>query len=155
MDLNSLSAIPLNSWGWIWIVAFVAFLTIEAMSPALLTIWFAFASLISVFLAFFGVSVYVQFVSFFSTSILLLIFTRPILKKYVYKDKENIKTNVNALIGKTGIVTKEINEHDYGEVKVNGQIWTAVLENSNENITPETKVLISSISGVKLVVKKA
>lgn len=139
---------------WIWIALFIIFVVVELASVGLLTIWFAAGSLVALALAFFDVNFTIQLVIFFIVSIALLIFTRPILKKYVYRNKDAMKTNVDAIIGKTALVTKKITEHDFGELKVDGQVWSAISEN-NEDIEVGSNVEILAIKGVKLVVKKA
>ncbi len=136
---------------WLWIGLFIFFVIIEAATVGLVTIWFAIASLISLLLVFLGFSYTVQIFVFIISSILLLIFTRPVLKKYVYKNKT--RTNVDSMIGKTALVSKPIREHDFGEVKIDGQIWSAISENG-EDIDSNTNVQILGVKGVKLIVKK-
>jgi membrane protein implicated in regulation of membrane protease activity len=84
-------------------------------------------------------------------SILLIIFTRPILNKYLKKNES--KTNVDALIGMIATVTKEILPDERGEVKIKGQYWLAVSAN-NDIIELGSKVSILAIEGAKLIVKK-
>ena len=62
--------------------------------------------------------------------------------------------NSNSLIGKTGIVIKEINTLEgRGQVKVNGELWSAFTEDENVTINEGEKVTIESIAGVRLKVK--
>ncbi len=138
---------------WIWIALFIIFVVAELASVGLITIWFAAGSLVGLALAFMDVSFTIQLIVFFIASIALLIFTRPILKKYVYKNKEAMKTNVDSVIGKTALVTKKITEHHFGEVKVAGQVWSAISENGVE-IEEECNVEIIAVKGVKLIVKE-
>jgi membrane protein implicated in regulation of membrane protease activity len=81
----------------------------------------------------------------------LLIFTRPIVVKYLRIG--NSKTNVNALIGATGIVIMDITQYATGQVKLKGQIWTAVSK-SGVPILKDTEVVVDAIEGVKLVVSE-
>jgi len=62
------------------------------------------------------------------------------------------ETNIFALIGKTGIVVKEIPEDGKGYVKVGSEEWSAIAENGKK-IEEEQKVLVNSIEGNKLIVK--
>lgn len=67
-------------------------------------------------------------------------------------NREIVKTNADRLIGQTGVVTEKINRLEgVGQVKVAGQIWSAVPAAGNE-IEPGTTVRIDEIVGVKLVV---
>lgn len=82
---------------------------------------------------------------------MLLYFTRPIAIKFLKIGKET--TNANSLIGKIGIVLLPIEPlKNYGQVKVNGQIWSAKSANGVD-IDKDKKVIIKEIQGVKLVVE--
>ena len=76
---------------------------------------------------------------------------RPIITKYGYR-KNKVKTNQDALIDKTGIVTQEINHHNTGRVKIDGDDWRASTEKS-EIIKVGTTVKVVSIDSIILFVK--
>ena len=95
---------------------------------------------------------YAQITVFLLISIILIIFTRPVAIKHLKIGK--YKTTADLLIGQTGIVLKDIFEHKTGQVKVKGQIWTAVAE-SEDFIAADTEVVVKAIEGVKLVVISA
>lgn len=59
-------------------------------------------------------------------------------------------TNVDALIGKKGMVTKKITKDVVGQVKVEGEVWRAA---SDTNIDAGSRVVVESVSGVTLTVK--
>jgi len=83
-------------------------------------------------------------------SVILLFFTRPVVVKKLKVGKT--KTNIDDLIGRTAVVTKEIVKHGRGEIKLSGQIWTAISAD-NKPIKQGTEVIVCSIEGVKAVVK--
>jgi len=77
---------------------------------------------------------------------------RPIITKYGYR-KNIVKTNQDALINKTGIVTQEINHHNNtGRVKIDGDDWRVSSE-KNEIIKVGTTVKVVSIDSIILFVK--
>lgn len=133
-----------------WLISFILFIIIEIISFNLVTIWLALGAIIAGLSSLFIDDIYIQTIIFLISSILFLISTRPILVKY-YKNKKSEKTNFDRIIGSIGIVSLEIKEHEYGEVKIDGKFWTA---KSNENIAIGEKVIIDSIEGVKLLVRK-
>lgn len=136
-----------------WLIAFVAFLGIEAVTMALTTIWFAGGALIAFVLALAGVNIQVQLAMFVIVSFILLFFTRPFALKYV--NRNTVKTNSESLIGKSARVTVEINNLEgKGAAVLNGQEWTArALE--DDNIYPVgAMVEVKDIIGVKLIVSK-
>lgn len=59
-------------------------------------------------------------------------------------------TNVDALIGKKGMVTKKITKDTVGQVKVEGEVWRAA---SDTDIDAGSTVVVESVSGVTLTVK--
>ena len=131
-----------------WLGIFVVLLIIEVVTTGLVTIWFALGALAAFITSLITDSVIIQTVVFFVVSILTLIFTRPILNKYINPNIQDLNLNLK---GKTGLVTEDIEDLKPGEVKVEGKYWTA---KSKENIKKGSKVEILSIEGVKLIVKK-
>lgn len=134
----------------IWLIAAIALLVVEALTAGLATIWFAAGAFVALVFALFDTPLWLQVLVFFASSIVLLVSTRKI---FVEKLKTGVeKTNVDALIGQEGLVTMDIAPFAPGQVKVKGQIWTAVGSQSGEAIAEGTLVRISAIEGVKLVV---
>lgn len=135
----------------IWAVLIVFFTLVEAFTLGLTSIWFAVGALAALIASAFGFNFVVQFISFIIVAVILLIYTRPVARK-VFKVGQN-KTNVDALIGKKGYVIKSILPKEVGQVKLNGQIWTAKgEEHETYNVDEEVEVL--AIEGVKLIIKK-
>lgn len=134
-----------------WILLVIIFVVIEGLTLGLATVWFAFGSAIALIAAMLNVSFPIQLALFLITSLLLLAFTRPIIKDYLKVGK--VKTNLDSIIGVIGIVTKDIEPFKVGQVKVNGQIWTGVADNK-QYIEKDTQVKIIRIEGVKLIVQK-
>jgi membrane protein implicated in regulation of membrane protease activity len=135
-----------------WLVLAVILAIIELLSLNLTTIWFALAALISFFVALTGLSTMVQIVVFLITSILLLIFTKPFVQKYLKVGSE--KTNIDSLIGKEALVKEDINNIEaQGLAYINGQTWTA--RNIVDQVVPAgTIVIVEKIEGVKLIIKE-
>ena len=129
-----------------WLIFFVIMVAIEIGTLALTTIWFAGGALVAFILSLFGAV-------FVIVSFLLLFFTRPWAAKYL--NKNTTRTNVEALIGRTARVTKEINnERGTGTAVVGGQEWTA-RASENDAVYPEgTTVVIQGVRGVKLIVRQ-
>ena len=135
---------------WIWVALTVILAIIEVFTLGLTTIWFALAALVMVFLSFLPIPIVFQILIFLAISAVLLIFTRPVALKKFRTGRE--KTNVDSLIGKYALVTKKIGEFDNGEVKLNGQIWSARSENGSE-LNEGTKCEVVRIEGVHAIVR--
>ena len=133
----------------VWFALIFLFLIIEAMSLNLITIWFAFGSLCAFTCSYFTDSIVIQLIVFALATLISLLFTRPLLEKFLKNVKE--KTNCDNIIGKIGIVTKDIKKHENGRVKIDGKDWMAI---SKDEIKKDEEVEILQIEGVKLIVRK-
>ena len=133
----------------VWFIAFIVLLVLEIGTVNLVSIWFAIGTIASMITSFFIDSILIQLIVFIVVSLISLLITKPLMKKL--RKSEIIPTNLDRVIGKSAIVTREIKKDQYGEVKVLGNLWTAC---SNDNILMGTKVKVLSIDGVKLIVEK-
>lgn len=135
---------------WIlWLVVIVLLVFLEVSTVNLVCVWFILSGLVSLILSFFIDSFYIEFAVFVLLGLVLMVLTRPILvKKFARK---NVKTNIDRVLGMEGVVTEEITKLKVGEVKVDGKRWSAI---SDEKIEVGTTVIVESIDGVKLVVRK-
>ena len=133
----------------IWLALAVIFLIIEAITVGLATIWFAAGAFAAFVLSLLNVPVLAQVVIFLAVSCCLLVFTRKIFVEKLRTGSES--TNVDALIGETGIVTEEIRPLTVGQVKINGQVWSE-LGKDDETIEKDRLVKVIAIEGVKLIV---
>lgn len=134
-----------------WAVLVVVFAVFEAVTAQLVSIWFVIGALASLISAFFGANFAVQIIVFVTVSVLALVITRPLVKKYINPKKE--RTNADKVLNQEGVVIEKIdNIQAKGQVKIDGKIWSArSLDNS---IIPENQiVIIDRIEGVKLIVK--
>ena len=134
----------------IWLIVLVACLVVEISTLGLTSIWFAGGALLAMLIAMIGGPLWLQVLIFLVTSVVLLIFTRPIARKYFNKNRE--KTNVNSKIGKQAIVTVTIdNLKGEGQIVTEGMEWTARSLDSSV-IEEGSVVTIEKIEGVKAIV---
>lgn len=135
-----------------WLALTIVLIVIELQTFNLTTIWFAIGSIAATILAIFVPKMFLlQIGLFLGVSTLMLLSTRRILIKKL--STKEVKTNVNALVGKTVLVTEIIEEYKFGVVKVDGNYWTAK-SLDGETIEVNERVQIMAVEGVKLIVKK-
>lgn len=134
----------------IWlIIAGVAFI-VEIMTVGFLVFWLAIGALIAMVVSFFIDSILVQTAVFVVSSAILIFATKPFVKKFA--NTKNVKTNAFSIIGKEGLVIKEIDSiNEKGQVKVSGETWTAIGKD-DEKIPVGTKIKVTEIDGVKAIV---
>lgn len=136
----------------LWLVLFVGFVVLEAVTTQFICIWFAGGALIAMICAMLGLSMVVQVTAFVFASALLLVCTKNFVDKL--KSKEEVKTNADALIGQTAVVIEKISNIDStGSVKLRGIEWSARSADGSI-ITENSHVTVKKIDGVKLIVDK-
>ncbi len=134
----------------LWLVVAVACLIIEGLTVGLFTIWFTAGALAALVAALLHANVFLQVAIFLLVSLCLLFFTRKIFVGKLHTGAK--KTNVDALVGSEGLVTADIAPFAPGQVKLQGQVWTAVAPDEETRIAAGTAVRVQAISGVKLIV---
>ena len=135
-----------------WLVLLILCIGIEVLTLGLTTIWFAGGALVAIFAALLYAPIFIQVILFFLVSLLLLFFTRPIAVRYFNRDR--VKTNVESMVGRQAIVTGEIdNLKATGQVTVSGQEWSARSIDDKVRIPAGAVVIVTAISGVKLIVR--
>ncbi|MGH3760095.1 NfeD family protein [Actinophytocola sp.] len=82
-------------------------------------------------------------------SIGLVTFARPWLKRRLHGDI--VHTNADALIGRKAVAVSTVNEHG-GQVKLDGEMWSARAFGDNTEIAPGESVTIVEIAGATAVV---
>jgi membrane protein implicated in regulation of membrane protease activity len=131
---------------WIWLAAFVIFLIFEVFTPSMIFIGFAVGALVSgIFGFFYPDAFYWQIGIFIAITVILLPLTRKMAKK-ITKESPS-QSNVDAMIGKVGLVTETIDPDMGGKIQFEGEVWRAT---SDERIEANEKVVINSVSGTKL-----
>jgi membrane protein implicated in regulation of membrane protease activity len=134
----------------VWLIIAAIFIIAEIISLGLTSIWFAGGAVVAALLAWLGCNTWVQIIGFGVVSLVLLLATRPFVKKHLIRQVE--KTNVESYVGRQVMVTREINNSKgEGQAMINDIEWSARSENGS--IIPAGKtVVIKAISGVKLIV---
>lgn len=135
-----------------WTLVAIVCGAIEIFTAGFWFLWLAIAAIIVGLLVQVGLltSLESQLLVFAIFSLILIIFTRPLIMKFV-KTNDTV-SNVNALIGQHGITLTSIVPMQFGQVKVNGEVWTAVTE---EELDENVRIEVIGIDGVKLLVRKA
>ena len=134
-----------------WTMATAIFSILEIVIPGLVTIWLALAALILTAISFFIKNPNIEFVIFTVLSIVFVIFTRPVLKKYLEDKKTNFSSKmVGQELKIEKVVDLESPKKEY-EVKFKGVIWKGV---SSEIFREGEIVKIDDFEGNKIILEK-
>lgn len=136
----------------VWLILAGIFIIFEMIIPTdFLIFWVGIGAIVSCITSMFVDNITVQIVVFCISSIALIFCTKPFVKKFM-KKAPDIHTNAYSVIGKTGLVTTEINPIlGTGQIKVDNETWSAKTL-GDEVIPKETQVTVTDIEGVKAVV---
>jgi len=134
---------------WLWLAAALIFLIIEITTPTLVFACFVIGSVGAAVTSLLTDSYLIQTAVFAVISVILIPLTRSLAKKIT---KPSQKSNVDAMIGRPGVVLKKIDSgNDIGQVRVDGQIWQAV---ASEIIKVDVKIKVDEVKGARLYVSK-
>lgn len=141
----------LEVWDYIWLGITVVAAIVEAAVPALVSVWFVPGGLAALVASLFGAPLWLQVALFLVISGAALILTRPLVKRI--QSRKTISTNADMVLGKTALVTEEINNLlGAGRVTVLGNSWSARSADPESVIPSGEKVIVEKIEGVKLIV---
>ena len=141
----------LEVWDYIWLGITVVAAIVEAAVPALVSVWFVPGGLAALVASLFGAPLWLQVALFLVVSGAALILTRPLVKRI--QSRKTISTNADMVLGKTALVTEEINNLlGAGRVTVLGNSWSARSADPESVIPSGEKVIVEKIEGVKLIV---
>ena len=143
------------SWWVLWLVIAIIILIIEIATTGLATLWFAVGAVVAMIMDLCGAPLAAQIIVMALVSIvcfiLCMIWVKPKLETLRKKNVQ--RTNADRLIGREGIVIVPLNAAEgKGQVKVDGQVWSA---KAGEDFKEGTKITVKSIEGVKLVIERA
>ena len=149
--MESIISVLADNLPWVWVAVTIICVVVESLTLSLTTIWFGISGFVMVFLAFTPLPFSVQVLIFVVLALVLLIFTRPLVKQKLNQKK--IATNYERIIGQLAVVTRKITALEKGSIKINGMEWTAAVK---EDITLEegSKCIIEEIAGVTAYVKQ-
>ncbi len=152
-DTSMIADLTANPALWIWVIIIAACIFAEIATLGLTTIWFAGGAGVALVVSIVGGGIWVQIIVFIIVSVVLMFLVRPYAKKRF--NSKRTATNVDSILGQTGIVIDEINNlMSKGLVKIGGQEWTARCMDSGETIGPGEEVVVERIEGVKVIVRK-
>jgi len=134
----------------IWLVMLILFVLAEAATVTVVSLWFAAGSLAALVVSMCSGPVWLQILVFAVVSAVLLWTLRPIIKKHF--TPKLTRTNIDAVIGSTGMVTVNINNTlAQGTIVINGMEWSA-RSASGEIISANTPVRVERVEGVRVFV---
>jgi len=141
-----------NMW-LVWLIVSIGLLLLELTSGDFYVICFAFGAVASIVGAAIGLPLWAQVLIWAVCSVLCLYFVRPSLVRRLHGKENERKSNVDALVGRQGIVIDTIAAGGFGYVKIDGDEWRSVSSDGQE-IPVGTNVTVISRDSIILTVSE-
>lgn len=143
----------LQAWH-IWIIVALVCLIIEIFTSGFAIACLSIGGVFAAVAALLGIDLIWQILVFAVFSALAFAFLRPIILKAFFKKTDEKYTNADALIGKKGKVSVDIDpEKGSGRVAIDGDDWKAVSEDGSF-IEKGTFVQVTALDSIIITVKK-
>lgn len=134
----------------IWLVLALAFTLIETATTTFFIFWFGVGAAAAALAAYLGAHFVVQMLVFLAVSLIFVGATRPFARRV---QQSRVKTNVDAIVGRSGIALDRLDGHGgTGLVKVGGETWTAVTA-EDAPVEKGQRITVLGVDGVKLIVR--
>jgi membrane protein implicated in regulation of membrane protease activity len=109
----------------VWVVVAIALFAVEATTVTFVALYFGVAALVAALAAALGAGVPLQLILFAIVSVLTLVTTRGWVTRTLQRTPV-VRSNVNAVIGRRGVVTIPITaEAGRGQIRVGTDYWSA------------------------------
>lgn len=137
----------------IWLMVSIIFFILEIFIPSFVVFNLGVGALFATLIAATGASVQWQFFVFSIFTLASFFLVRPMLKRWAYRQSDKAETNVNAMIGRKGMVLEKIDmAANTGTVKIDGDIWQAITSDGS-TIEAGKVVKVTSINSIVITVE--
>ncbi|MFV9636224.1 NfeD family protein [Mycobacterium neumannii] len=136
----------------IWLIAALALAGAEALTGDLFLLMLGGGALAAAGSSLIFDDLWVHGAVFAVASILLLVLVRPALRRH-FQAGTGLPDPAKALEGKSALVLDRVAQHE-GQVKLDGDVWTARPLNENDVYEPGDQVTVVQIDGATAVVQK-
>jgi membrane protein implicated in regulation of membrane protease activity len=134
----------------LWLIIGVILVLAEMLSGAFVLVMLGGAALVAALVATIGAGGIVSGIVFAAVAAGGIVLARPAIVRHMHLG-EHIKTNVDALVGGKAVVVATV-DAQAGQVKINGEVWSARSYDETEVLEPGRSVTIMNISGATAVV---
>ncbi len=143
----------ISLWAW-WVGSAFLFFILEIILPGFWVATLGIGALAGAMAALFVGNFNIQLLVFAIVSGISFIFVRPVVTKYLYQGRKELKSNADALAGQKVKVLETIdNINEKGRIKIGADHWIArTIDNS---IALEGEIVeIVRVDSAKVIVKK-
>lgn len=138
-----------------WVLLGIALIIGEMFTLGFFLACFGVGAFVVAIIALLGTGLVFQVLIFSVLSFICIFAIRPFLLRISSKKENLVRTGVDALTGKTGLVLQAFGGSvGHGSVKIGGEIWRA-MGMEGEIFSKDDLIVVESIRGTTLVVQRA
>ena len=115
-----------------WAVIAVVCLILELTAGDFFIICFSIGAVFAAIMAAVGGGIYLQLLMFAVFTLISLFWFRPFAQRYLHKGEDNRVSNADALLGRQGRVVETVKADGFGRVQIDGDIWKAVTNETQD-----------------------
>ena len=148
----------LTTYAWIfWLALILIFIIVEVTTLEFTFLMLAVGSLGGLISGLLGLDWWAQIIVASLLSVLLLFVVRPPLLRMLRRGADPTRSNVDALLGLSGVVTADITGNVSHVKLANGETWTVKLSSLTEDrlLQEGERVVVTAIDGATAVVVPA
>ncbi len=136
----------------IWLLGAIICLILEIFIPSFVVFNFGVGAILATLAAVLNLPVEWQIIFFAAGTLTSFFLIRPVMMKWFYKKSDPVKTNIDAIHGRIGIVSETIdNRKNTGRVQLDGDDWKA-RSLTDESIEKGTSVEIIKTESILIIV---
>lgn len=138
----------------IWVIIALLCFVLEIFTTGFAVACFSFGAIAAAIGCACGLTLIWQIILFAVFSFLAFVYVRPFVLKHFFKSGDGRETNANAIVGRKGRVTTDIDpEKGSGRVAIDGDDWKAVSADGTP-IAKGSLVEVTEVNSVIITVKK-
>ena len=143
--------IIISSW-LLWLIIAAILIIIELLTSMIATFCLAAGCLVAMVCALLGWGIETQLTGAIIGTVIAFILVQPLIRhrKETIKKQDKSASNMDALIGRTAVLTESITEYAPGRTRIDGVNWQ-IRTNSNAPLTKGSKVRIIGYDSIILI----
>ena len=123
--------LTLHLWQ-LWAIVAVVCLILELTAGDFFIICFSIGAVFACLTDALGGGIVAQLIVFAVFTLISLFFVRPFAVRFLHKGEKGRVSNADALLGRKGRVVETVKADSYGRVQIDGDIWKAVTNESQD-----------------------
>jgi membrane protein implicated in regulation of membrane protease activity len=142
----------ISAWH-LWVVIAILLFIAEVFVPGFVFICIGLGCLVSALAAGLDFGLKAQLLGLCAGVLVAFFTVRPVFMRHAYRASPQVRTNVDALVGKAGVVTERIDPSSgLGRALVHGDDWKAV-SLDEQPLEKGTRIQVVKVEGTKVFVR--